>query len=144
MKIDGSSQPLFTLSDGMLYDARKRPWSECCANPVRAIYSQLFQAIETTEHMRACLRHGAYCYGSGEIMFYTSDGACLCFQCARDEYRNISQSIRNACNDGWRVIGLWDSAQSDEPQYCEHCNKFVSAYEDEQEYLTRIAEGDES
>ena len=140
MKITGSSQPLFTLSDGMLYDSRKLPWSECCANPVRAIYSQLFHAIETTEHMRACLRHGAYCYGSGEIMFVCSDGACLCFKCAREEYAQISSSIREGFSDGWRVIGLWDSGSSDEPEYCAHCNKFVSAYEEESEYLERIVE----
>ena len=136
MKITGSTQPLFTLSDGMLYDTRRL---ECFSNPVRAIYSQLFQAIETTEHMRACLRHGAHCYGSGEIMFYTNDGACLCFRCACEEYRNISQSIREGFNDGWRAVGLFDSAQSDKPEYCAHCNKYVSAYEEESEYLERIA-----
>lgn len=36
------------------------------------------------------------------------------------------------------------SGSSDEPEYCANCNKFVSAYEDESEYLGRIAEGEES
>lgn len=60
--------------------------------------------------------------------FFTSDGAALSFQAARDSRRAILESIRDRAADGWRVIGCainWE----DSALRCDHTGRAIeSAY----------------
>ena len=51
----------------------------------------------------------------------TSDGACLCARCTRENYRQIYRSTRDQVADGWQVVGLTHSGEWDEPETCAHC-----------------------
>lgn len=59
------------------------------------------------------------------------DGALLCTECARKNFRNILESTRNERHDGWHCIGaevLWEGTE-----YCAHCSKQLeSAYGEEE------------
>ena len=60
--------------------------------------------------------------------FITSDGAALSFDAARENRRLIEESISEACNDGWQVIGCeinWEDSEL----ICAHTYKPIeSAY----------------
>jgi hypothetical protein len=89
-----------------------------------------FTAITNTREFRATLRAGKYTsLGSYPIYFYTSDGAALCWDCAREEYKQISQSIREKSSErGWRVVGC-DINYENNDLTCDNCSKPIeSAY----------------
>lgn len=60
--------------------------------------------------------------------FITSDGAALSYAAAREERRNILESIRDNSRDGWRIVACeinWE----DESLVCDHTGKPIeSAY----------------
>jgi hypothetical protein len=120
-----SKEKLFESDDGTLY--RNSP-----LRPIRENYSRHYQVIENTHQMRASLRAGPYGPGGYNLCFVTSDGAALCYTCARSEYRQISQSIRNRSNDGWRVVAL-DINYEDNDCMCANCNADIQpAYTERQ------------
>lgn len=126
----------FIASDGALHDTRRSDWA---SGPLRERYSLLCRTIRDTLDIRAALRHGAYSWPGGyECFFLTDDGECICFACVRSNYRLVSQSTREGFNDGWRAVGIECTANMDGGVWCAHCNKFLSGYETEQEYLERI------
>ena len=57
-----------------------------------------------------------------------ADGACLCKDCARSEYKQILYATRNGYRDGWGASGVdinWEAEQA----YCAHCSgRIGSAY----------------
>lgn len=112
-------------SDGALYDTRAENWS---AKPLRANYARHHRTIETVSDMKATLRAGAYTFpGCYELFFITSDGAGLCFDCAREKFALIADSIRNDIRDGWRVIACDIAENYDEsPLYCDHCSRQIN------------------
>lgn len=82
--------------------------------------------------------------GGYEIFGVTSDGALLCCDCMRAEYRQIAYSRLHGLSDGWRVEGI-DAACNLEPKdfieegitregdsfgyslnYCDHCNHVLN------------------
>ena len=69
--------------------------------------------------------------GGYEIYGITSDGALLCCDCMRKEYKLIAWSRRHGCDDGWRVVALVLDCDSDGPEYCSHCNKVIEEEADE-------------
>jgi hypothetical protein len=85
--------------------------------------------INSISDFRAAMRNGQYAWPGGyPCYFITSDGAALSFDAARQERRNILESIATRSNDGWRVVGL-DINWEDTDLYCEHTNnKIQSAY----------------
>jgi hypothetical protein len=87
--------------------------------------------IENTRDLRATLRAGKYTsLGSYPVYFYTSDGAALCWECAREEYKQISRSVREKSSDGWRVVGCEINYESHDLT-CDNCSKAIeSAYGD--------------
>ncbi|MGY4224350.1 hypothetical protein ACVMIH_001711 [Bradyrhizobium sp. USDA 4503] len=114
-------------SDGGLYDTRRPDWHK--AAPLRAVYRRHFRAIRTAAEFKATLRAGAYAWPGGyPLAFLTTDGAALCFDCARSERRNVFWSIANRCNDGWRVMAcdMIDSDDSEETT-CDHCSKEIGS-----------------
>lgn len=80
----------------------------------------------TSLELRAAIR-SKYAWPGGYALFgVTSDGAALCCPCMKAEYRQIAYSRRHALHDGWQVIALDHSGNSDEPESCDHCGKWLS------------------
>lgn len=95
----------------------------------RAVYRMHCVEIASTRDMRATLRAGKYTLmGSYPVYLVTSDGACLCMDCARKEYRQVSYAVRHSLNDGWRVVSCSVNYEDDQLT-CDHCSKMIeSAY----------------
>ncbi len=94
-------------------------------------------SITKPSEFGAALKRGAYAWPGGYPTFFvTSDGGCLCFQCAMHEAKRITESIREGARDGWRVE-TQDVNWEDAGLYCDHCNERIeSAYaEDEAKAL---------
>lgn len=93
------------------------------AKLVRENYARHHRTIGTVADFKASLRAGAYAWPGGYALYFiTSDGAALSYHSARREARLIIGSIRDRCDDGWRVVGMesmanWDD---DEPPICDH------------------------
>ncbi len=92
------------------------------------------QSIDSGLQFRETLRAGPYAWPGGyPIVLICSDGAVLCFDCARAEARVIIRSIRDNARDGWRVIGAdihWEGPDEE----CAHCGKGIpSAYGSDEE-----------
>lgn len=103
------------------------------AAPFRKNFKYTHARVKSTADFKATLRNGQYAWPGGYQMFLiTSDGAALCFECAKKEARPILSSIRDRQNDGWRVVGC-DINYEDADLYCDHCNKQIeSAYGDDE------------
>ena len=66
--------------------------------------------------------------GGYPLFFICSDGAPLCFNCAKKEGARITDAIRTNSRCGWKVIGV-DVNWEDAMLYCDHCSKRIeSAY----------------
>jgi hypothetical protein len=90
--------------------------------------------INTVSDFRKAVRQGPYAWPGGYPLFFLCrDGAALSFKAAKQERRNILESIANRSNDGWRVVAL-DVNWEDSSLYCDHTGEPIpSAYgEDEQ------------
>lgn len=112
-------------SDGALYDTRANEWSKAPA--LRANYSRTHAEISSVADMKATLRAGQFAWPGGyQMYFICSDGAALCFDCARKESRNIFEAIANKDGSGWRVVAT-DINYEDSELTCEHCNKSIPA-----------------
>lgn len=66
--------------------------------------------------------------GGYPLYLITSDGAALCIDCGKKEYRNIVRSIHRNVSDGWKVEAV-DVNWEDTNLYCDHCSQLIeSAY----------------
>jgi hypothetical protein len=77
--------------------------------------------MNTLEALRAFCRyqtHGGYTWGA-----VLSDGAVICENCARENYRQVYRETRDAGSSGWCVIGLTNSGECESPENCAHCNR---------------------
>lgn len=115
---------LFVDATGSLSDTRKSGWA---TRPLRPLYSRHVRTIRSGAELRACLRAGPYSWPGGyACLFVTSDGECLSFDAARKHLRSVIWSIRNRCNDGWRVVGMESAQNYDESPICAHTGKEIS------------------
>jgi hypothetical protein len=115
---------LFVDATGSLSDTRKPGWA---VRPLRPLYSRHLRTIRSGADVRACLRAGEYSWPGGYACYFlTSDGAALSFEAVRKHLRSVTWSIRNQCNDGWRVIGMECTANCDETPICDHTGKEIS------------------
>ena len=82
------------------------------------------------EQVKRAIREPYAWPGGYPVYTIMSDGALLCPDCARSEYRQIARSTKDKARDGWHAIGAdvyWEGP--DEP--CGHCGKpLPSAYGD--------------
>ncbi|WP_156433903.1 hypothetical protein [Bradyrhizobium retamae] len=85
--------------------------------------------INSIADFRAAVRNGPYAWPGGyPLYFVTSDGAALSFEAAKQERRNILESIRDKSNDGWRVVAVAINYE-DSSLFCDHTGKRIaSAY----------------
>ncbi len=119
----------FQSESGDLFDCRNPNWSQ--AAPLRRDYKKQFSEIETVAQFKATLRAGEFAFpGAYQLYFGTSDGAAICFDCGKKEFRNIADSIRNRHNDGWRVAACLVADWQEETTTCDHCGKAIYEVED--------------
>ncbi len=118
---------LFIANDGDMFDTRNPVWSH--NKPLRAGYRRTYSEIRTVANFKATLRNGAYAWPGGYPMYLiTSDGAALCFDCAKKNARNIFDSIDRRSGDGWRVVAC-DINYEDTALFCDNCSDMIeSAY----------------
>jgi len=114
---------------GELFDTRVENWS---SHPLRLNYKKHHRKIKTVEDLKATLRAGAYGWPGGYQMYFTTwCGGALSFKSARENFRNIADSIQTDCNDGWRVIGC-DINYEDSNLYCDDSGERIPpAYGDD-------------
>jgi hypothetical protein len=80
----------------------------------------------TSIELRKAIR-SKYAWPGGYPMFcITSDGAALCMECAKSEFRQIAYARRHEQNDGWRVTAV-DINYEDTGLICDHCSKQIEA-----------------
>lgn len=77
------------------------------------------------EQLRALARyqtHGGYRWAA--IM---ADGELVCEKCASDRsnYRLMFNATKHKMGDDWEVVGLTNSGESDQTEYCAHCNDVI-------------------
>jgi hypothetical protein len=122
---------LFASDTGELFDTRSPGWSH--AAPLRAEFRKHFQAIESAAQFKATLRAGAYAWPGGYPLYLLcSDGAPLCFRCARTPHNaaEIIRAVRAKDSSGWRVVAC-DINHEDSDMLCANCGKAIeSAYGD--------------
>ncbi len=84
----------------------------------------------TLEQYRKAIHSGPYAWPGGyPLYFVTSDGAALCFKCAKNERREIIWAIANNCSNGWKCEGI-DVNWEDTDLHCDHCSKPIeTAYD---------------
>lgn len=64
--------------------------------------------------------------GGYPLVLIMRDGDTVCSQCARGNYRSISNATRNNLRDGWAAAGVrvhWEGA----PEVCANCGKETEA-----------------
>jgi len=64
--------------------------------------------------------------GGYPLFLITSDGAALCIDCGKKEYRSIVSAIHNNVSDGWKVEAV-DVNWEDNELHCDHCNKHIES-----------------
>jgi len=117
--------------DGHLYDVRKAEWWKLGA--LRHTFKRTHVVIDNTLELRATLRAGNATWPGGYPLYLvTSDNAALCYGCCRDEYKQVSNAVRNYLSDGWRVVGA-DINHEDATLCCSHCgDRIPAAYGDDE------------
>lgn len=86
------------------------------------------RSAETMRNVREFIRQPFAWPGGYPKILVMADGETICRDCARQEYRQLSNSTRDHLRDGWQVAGVsiyWEGA----PVTCAHCGKETeSAY----------------
>jgi hypothetical protein len=83
---------------------------------------------ETIKQLKNAIRHRYAFPGGYELSAITQDGAALCMECCKENFRNIVDSTKKQIGDGWQVAGidiLWEGIHN-----CDQCNKDLSVYGD--------------
>lgn len=96
---------------------------------LRKDYKKHFSQINTLAQFKATLREGPRTWpGFYPLYFITHDGAALCFDCGRKEFRQIAWDFMHKTSTGWRVVAC-DINYEDNDLHCDHCDKQIeSAY----------------
>jgi len=79
-----------------------------------------------TKQIKEAIRQEFAWPGGYRIFLVTDDGGTLCCDCARKEYRQIVWDKLNRCSTGWNIEGMFLDCDTDEPIYCDHCNKIFA------------------
>lgn len=72
-----------------------------------------------------------YAWPGGYALYgVTSDGAALCCDCMRAEYRLIACARKYNLRDGWRVDAVSNTSECDEFLACDQCGEVLFDPED--------------
>lgn len=63
--------------------------------------------------------------GGYSLALVMTDGAVLCPDCVRSEYRQISHETRHGMSGGWAAAAVDCAANWEESETCEHCSKLI-------------------
>lgn len=112
--------------DGALHDTRMANWAD---TPLRPNYRRTHREIRSVADFKATVRNGGFAWPGGYPMYLIcSDGAALCFACARKEARHIIPAIDRKDGSGWRVVAT-DINYEDNDLWCDNCSQQIeSAY----------------
>lgn len=95
----------------------------------RALYSAHVPRISNTQELRACLRAGKFTsLGSYAVAFVMADGDTLCFDCVRNDYKEVSQALRSDSrypDNGWKPVALAVECDSDSECVCGQCGQAI-------------------
>jgi hypothetical protein len=115
-------------SDGALYDTRVPNWFKLA--PLRANYCHGMRDIKTVADFKSALRNGQFTFpGCYPLYFIASDGEAISFESAREQFRQIAQTIQDGDrHSGWRIVAV-DINYEDADLYCAHSGQRIeSAY----------------
>jgi hypothetical protein len=76
-----------------------------------------FYNLETLRALCRYETHGGYVWAG--VM---SDGELLCVSCLRAEYRQVFRATRDNDESDFALVGYANSGESEETEYCAHCN----------------------
>lgn len=109
--------------DGGLYDFRAATLGKL----VRPNYSRHHREIGTVADLKASLRAGPFVWPGGyELAYLTADGACLCHECTRKEFRQIAEAIQtNDLRGGWAIGATVHAGEVDSEVVCDHCGRVI-------------------
>ena len=82
--------------------------------------------VKVSSQIKQAIRDKYAWPGGYPLFLITSDGAALCVDCGKKEYRNIAWAIHHKVSDGWKVEAAevnWE----DNELYCCHCSKQIEA-----------------
>lgn len=83
--------------------------------------------IHTVSDFRRAVRNGPFAWPGGYDTFaITHDGAALCYDCMDKERRLIADAIGNNLNDGWRVVAIDATCNTDSEVVCDHCGAVIA------------------
>ena len=86
---------------------------------------------QAINQLKDAIRHPYAWPGGYPVYPIMDDGALLCIECARKEFKTILDSTRKETRDGWQCTGstiLWEGVE-----YCAHCSKQLEpAYGEEE------------
>lgn len=92
--------------------------------PFRKDIAKWHSKINTVAELKATIRAADRAFGGVSLVLHTDDGADLCEKCARSEFRQIAEAVRDKDDNGWRAI----TASMDnelEPCECAHCGTTI-------------------
>ena len=111
----------FYVSDrGELFDTRESNWLH--NESLRSNYSRTHREIASVADLKATIRAGSYAWPGGyPIALFMSDGGCMSFKTAREEFSYLVDALRDYKTNkhessGWRPIGcdvLWEGEEFD-------------------------------
>lgn len=86
------------------------------------------RSAETMRNVREFIRQPCAWPGGYPKILVLNDGETICPDCARQEYRQISNATRHRLRAGWQACAV-DIHWEGEPIMCAHCGKETeSAY----------------
>lgn len=123
--------PHFFVGDaGDLFDLRRERFP---TTPIRSKVSCHYRAITDTKRLRATLRAGTHTHVGGyRLAFVCHDGELLSFNAVRENYRLVSEAIRDTDKSGWLVVGIvtLDHMDYETDQHCAHTGELLWSVED--------------
>ena len=72
--------------------------------------------------------------GGYELCLIANDGGLICPECVKANYRNIIDSTKTECNDGWQAAGIVADCELEDCR-CDNCYKALG-------YETETTKGD--
>lgn len=95
--------------------------------PVRRDMAYWTDRIRTVGDLKAVIRASDKAFGGRKLVLWTDDSDCLCHRCARAEFRNIAEAVRDKDNNGWRAVAASTDQEVSEEDYafCANCNATI-------------------
>ena len=95
--------------------------------PFRKNVAYWTSEIKSVADLKGLIRAADRAFGARRLVLWMNDSECLCHRCARTEFRQIAEAVRDKDNNGWRAIAAsTDEEVSDEDYvFCAHCNKTI-------------------